>query len=107
MASSPRRVLRWGAAGRPAPVQPWVETDDLPDRPLRRVGAGPFGKPHPQAVTEVLLEPAIVTSLLLVSNHRKDSIGFGNSTLQQERGGLIRDVTGRPMQLVSARPGSQ
>ena len=38
-----------GAAGRPALVQSGVDTDDLPDRPLRRVGAGPFGEPHPQA----------------------------------------------------------
>jgi hypothetical protein len=36
-----------GTAGRPALVQSWVDTDDLPDRPLRRVGAGPFGEPHP------------------------------------------------------------
>ena len=31
-----------GTAGRPALVQSGVDTDDLPDRPLRRVGAGPF-----------------------------------------------------------------
>jgi hypothetical protein len=36
-----------GAAGRPAFVQSGVDTDDLSDRPLRRVGAGPFGEPHP------------------------------------------------------------
>jgi hypothetical protein len=35
-----------GAAGRLALVQSWVDTDDLPDRPLRRVGAGPFDEPH-------------------------------------------------------------
>jgi hypothetical protein len=35
------------AAGRPALVQSGVDTDDLSDRPLRRVGAGPFGEPHP------------------------------------------------------------
>jgi hypothetical protein len=34
------------AAGRLALVQSWVDTDDLPDRPLRRVGAGPFDEPH-------------------------------------------------------------
>ena len=49
-----------GAAGRPALVQSGVDTDDLPDRPLRRVGAGPFGEPHPQAVAEVLLERGVV-----------------------------------------------
>ena len=36
-----------GAAGRPAFVQSGVDTDDLSDRPPRRVGAGPFGEPHP------------------------------------------------------------
>jgi hypothetical protein len=35
-----------GAAGRPALVQSWVDTDDLPDRPLRRVGPRSFGEPH-------------------------------------------------------------
>ena len=36
-----------GAAGRPALVQSRVDTDDLSDRPLRRIGGGPFGEPHP------------------------------------------------------------
>jgi hypothetical protein len=36
-----------GTAGRPTLIQSGVNTDDLPDRPLRRIGAGPFGKPHP------------------------------------------------------------
>ena len=45
---------------RPASVQCRVNTDDLPDRPLRRIGAGPFRKPHPQAVMEVLLEGGVV-----------------------------------------------
>jgi hypothetical protein len=49
-----------GAAGRPALVQSEVNTDDLPNRPLRRVGAGPFRKPHPQAVTQVLFERGVV-----------------------------------------------
>ena len=49
-----------GAAGRPALVQSWVDTDDLPDRPLRRIGAGPFSKPHTQAVAEMLLERGVV-----------------------------------------------
>ena len=44
-----------GAAGGPALVQSRVDTDDLPDRPLARVGAGPFGEPHPQIVAQVLL----------------------------------------------------
>jgi hypothetical protein len=36
-----------GAAGGPALVQSGVDTDDLSDRLLRRVGAGPFGELHP------------------------------------------------------------
>jgi hypothetical protein len=36
-----------GAAGRPALVESGVNADDLADRPLRRVDAGPFGEPHP------------------------------------------------------------
>jgi hypothetical protein len=34
------------AAGRPALVQSGVDADDLPDWPLCRVGAGPFGEPR-------------------------------------------------------------
>jgi hypothetical protein len=52
-----------GAAGGPALVQSWVDTDDLPDRPLRRVGAGPFGEPHPQHVAEVLFEGGVVDGM--------------------------------------------
>src|SRR4029450_11969870 len=52
-----------GAAGRPALVQSGVDTDDLPDRPLRRIGAGPFGKPHPQGLAEVLLQPGVVDGM--------------------------------------------
>ena len=37
-----------GAAGGPALVQSRVDADDLPDRPLRRVGAGPFGERTPK-----------------------------------------------------------
>ena len=49
MASSPRRASMLGPAGRPALVQSRVDADDLPDRPLARVGAGPFGEPHARA----------------------------------------------------------
>jgi hypothetical protein len=52
-----------GAAGRPALVQSGVDTDDLPDRPLRRVGAGPFRKPHPQGLVKVLLERGVVDGM--------------------------------------------
>jgi hypothetical protein len=41
-----------GAACRPELVQSGVNTDNLPDRPLRRVGAGPFGEPHPQCLVK-------------------------------------------------------
>ena len=58
-----------GAAGRPASVQSWVDTDDLPDRPLRRIGAGPFSEPHTQRVAEVLLERGVV-------GLRRGNIGF-------------------------------
>ena len=58
-----------GTAGRPALVQSGVDTDDLPDRPLRRIGAGPFREPHPQAVAEVLLEGGVV-------GLRRGHIGF-------------------------------
>jgi len=51
-----------GAAGGPTLVQSWVDTDDLPDRPLRRVAAGPFGEPHPQRVAEMLFEGGVVRS---------------------------------------------
>jgi hypothetical protein len=35
-----------GTASRPAFVQSGIDTDNLPDRPLRRVGAGPFGEAY-------------------------------------------------------------
>ena len=49
-----------GAAAGPALVQPGVDADNLPDGPLRRIGPGPFGEPHPQAVAEVLFEGGVV-----------------------------------------------
>ena len=49
-----------GTAGRPTLVQSGVNTDDLPDRPLRRIGARSFGKPHTQAVAEVLLQRRVI-----------------------------------------------
>jgi hypothetical protein len=52
-----------GAAGRPALVQSGVDADDLPDRPLGRVGAGPFSKPHPQGLAEVLLQRGVVDGM--------------------------------------------
>jgi hypothetical protein len=35
-----------GTPARPAFVQSRVDTDGLSDRPLGRIGAGPFGEPH-------------------------------------------------------------
>ena len=40
-----------GTAGRPTLVQSGVDTEYLPDRPLRRIAARPFGKPHAQGLT--------------------------------------------------------
>jgi hypothetical protein len=33
-------------AGRPALVQSRIDTDNLPDRSLGGIGAGPFGEPY-------------------------------------------------------------
>ena len=49
-----------GTAGRPVLVQSGVDAEDLPDRPLRRIGTRPFRKPHPQAVAKMLLECGVV-----------------------------------------------
>jgi hypothetical protein len=49
-----------GPQGRPALVQPGVDTDNFSDRPLARIGTGPFGEPHPQRVAEVLLQGGVV-----------------------------------------------
>jgi hypothetical protein len=46
--------------GRPPLVQPRVHTDDLPDRPLARIGTRTGSEPHPQAVAEVLLQGGVV-----------------------------------------------
>jgi hypothetical protein len=47
-------------AGRPTLVQSAIDTDDLSDRPLRRVSPRSFGEPHPQHLAEVLLERGVV-----------------------------------------------
>ena len=44
-----------GAAGRPALIQPGVDTDNFPDRPLAWIGTRPGSEPHAQRVAEVLL----------------------------------------------------
>jgi hypothetical protein len=58
-----------GAAGGPALVQSGIDTDDLPDRPLHRVGVGPFREPHPQGLTQVLFERRVV-------GLRRGNVGF-------------------------------
>jgi hypothetical protein len=60
MASSPTPGLDVGAAGGPALVQTGIDADDLSDRPLRRIGAGPFGEPHTQGLVKVLFEGGVV-----------------------------------------------
>src|SRR4029434_1897842 len=45
-----------GAGSRPALHQPEVNADDLPDRPLRWVGADPFGEPNSERVMQMPLE---------------------------------------------------
>jgi hypothetical protein len=49
-----------GPRGRPALVQPRVDTNNFPDRPLARIGAGARSEPHPQRVAEVLLHRCVV-----------------------------------------------
>jgi hypothetical protein len=44
-----------GPAGRPPLVQPGVDADNFPDRPLARIGTRARREPHPQRVAEVLL----------------------------------------------------
>jgi hypothetical protein len=43
-----------GPPGRPPLVQPRVDTDNFPDRPLARIGTRTRREPHPQRVPEVL-----------------------------------------------------
>jgi hypothetical protein len=49
-----------GPPGRPPLVQPGVDTDNFPDRPLARIGARTRSEPHPQVVAEVLLQGRVV-----------------------------------------------
>ena len=49
-----------GPPGRPALVQPRVDTDNFPDRPLARIGAGTRSEPYAQRVAEVLLQGGVV-----------------------------------------------
>jgi len=49
-----------GTPARPALVQSRIDTDDLPDRPLRRIRAGPFGEPHTQRFTKMLFQRSVV-----------------------------------------------
>jgi hypothetical protein len=49
-----------GPPGRPPLVQPGVNADDFPDRPLARIGPSTLDEPHPQRVAEVLLQGGVV-----------------------------------------------
>jgi hypothetical protein len=52
-----------GTAGRPPLVQSRVDTDDLPDRPLARIGTRTRREPHTQRVAEMLLEGGVVDGM--------------------------------------------
>ena len=45
---------------RPTLVQRRVDTDDLPHRPLTRIGVGPVREPHPQPVAEMMFQGGVV-----------------------------------------------
>ena len=49
-----------GAASRPALIQPGVDSDDLPDRPLARIRVAALGEPHPQGLSEVQFEGRVI-----------------------------------------------
>jgi hypothetical protein len=52
-----------GPPGRPPLVQPGVDADNFPDRPLARIGIRTRCEPHPQCVAEVLLEGGVVDGM--------------------------------------------
>ena len=54
-------VLDQHPARRPTLVQELVDTDDLPHRPLPRIGVGPIREPHPQPVPEMMLQGSVVS----------------------------------------------
>jgi hypothetical protein len=49
-----------GPPGRPPLIQPRVDADNLPDRPLARIGTRTCSEPHAQRVAEVLLQGGVV-----------------------------------------------
>jgi hypothetical protein len=51
---------RYWPGARPALVQARVDANDLPDRPLARVGPGTFGEPQPQRVAQMAFEGGVV-----------------------------------------------
>jgi hypothetical protein len=53
-------VLDQHPSRRPTLVQRPVHTDDLPHRPLARIGVGPIREPHTQPVAEMLLQCGVV-----------------------------------------------
>jgi hypothetical protein len=52
-----------GPPCRPPLVQPGVDANNFPDRPLARIGAGTCSEPHPQRVAEVLLQGGVVDGM--------------------------------------------
>ena len=63
---------------RPALVQPRINADDLPDRPLRLISAGPFGEPHPKGGGEVVLQRGVVRL------RRRDLGGVQDATVDRQ-----------------------
>ena len=49
-----------GSPSRPQLIQPRVDADNFPDRPLARIGTRTRSEPHPQRVAEVLLQGCVV-----------------------------------------------
>ena len=63
---------------RPAPGQPRIRPDDLPDRPLRSVPTGPLGEAHPKERGEVMLERSVV------GFRRRDLRGVQDATVDRQ-----------------------
>jgi hypothetical protein len=53
-------VLDQHPPARPTLVQGRLNTDNLPHRPLTRIGVGPIREPHPQPIAQMVLEGGVV-----------------------------------------------
>jgi hypothetical protein len=49
-----------GPPGRPPLIQPRVDTNNFPDRPLARIGTVTGSEPHPQRVAQMAFEGGVV-----------------------------------------------